>query len=124
MAIGAGATRLGKADIAAHRGGDADRNAVRFQERSLLAMELEKGRDEIGIERRRGGPVRSRISEVLDVMAERSPAIGSDEIADLVQRRQTEHEPTAEIGGAEPGTFLAPQGDDPKGQVPTALIGI
>jgi hypothetical protein len=37
------------------------------------------------------------------------------EIADLVQCRQSEHEPTAEIGSAEPRALLAAHGYDAKG---------
>src|SRR5882757_2458455 len=110
MAIGADATRIGKADITAHCGGDADRNAVRFQEGSLFDMEFEKGCDEAGIEQGRDTPVRSRISQVLDVMSQRFSAVGSDEIVDLIHCRQSEHEPTAEIGSPEPGALLAPHG--------------
>src|SRR5207342_3339130 len=106
MAIGAEATRVRKANVAAHRGGDANRNAIRFQEWALLDMELEKGRDEIGIEQGSDGLACPRVSQVLDVMPQRFSAVGSDEIAELIQGRQSEHEPASQIRRAEPGTLL------------------
>ena len=50
----------------------------------MFDMEFEKGRDEAGIEQGRDRPVRSRISQVLQVMSQRLSAVGSDEIADLI----------------------------------------
>ena len=87
-------------------------------------MEFEKGRDETGIEQGCQGPVRSRVSQVLEVMAQRFSAVGSDEIADLVQCRQSEHEPTAEIGSAEPRALLAAHGHSPKGPRTMGRVGI
>ena len=77
-----------------------------------------------GIEQGRNGLARSRISQLLDVMPQRLSAVGSDEIADLVQCRQAEHEPASEIRRAEPGALLAPHADNPKGPGATGRVGI
>jgi hypothetical protein len=61
---------------------------------------------------------------VLDVMSQRFSAVGSDEIVDLIQCRQSEHEPTAEIGSSEPRALLAPYGYSPKGPGAIDRVGI
>src|SRR3990170_1140614 len=57
-------------------------------------------------------------------MSQRFSAVASDEIADLIQCRQSEHEPTAEIGRAEPGALLAAHGHRPKGPRAMGRVGV
>ena len=57
-------------------------------------------------------------------MSQRFSAVGSDEIVDLIECRQSEHEPTAEIGSPEPGALLAPHGYSPKGPGAIDRVGI
>ena len=78
----------------------------------------------LGVEQGCDGFARSRVSQLPDVMPQRLSAVGSDEIADLIQCRQAEHEPASEICRAEPGTLLAPHGHDPKGPGATDRVGI
>jgi hypothetical protein len=61
---------------------------------------------------------------VLDVMSQRFSAVGSDEIADLIQFRQAEHEPTSEIRSAEPRALFAPHCYSPKGLGAIDRVGI
>ena len=113
MAVAAHAAGIGKANVAANHGRDADRQSLAHQHRTLLDVKLQESARVAGRDPRCGRcPQRLHIHiDLRHVLGQRAAAVAPSQAVELLERQVADRETAAEVGDAEPHALLAADTD-------------